>query len=195
MTAIVLKPAPDFTATALMPNSSFKKISLSDYRGKQHVLLFFYPLDFTFVCPTEIIAFSEASADFEKLGVQILACSVDSEFTHLAWVNTPRNQGGLGKVNYPILSDLKRTISESYGVLCEDGMAVRGLFLIDKEGIVMHQTINAPPIGRNINEELRTVKALLFFEKNGEVCPANWHEGQSGIDVKKSHEFFAKEYK
>lgn len=193
MSVLVLKPAPDFTAMAVMPDSTFKEVSLSDYRGK-YVLLFFYPLDFTFVCPTEIIAFSEAAPEFEKLGVQILACSVDSEYSHLAWVNTPRKHGGLGNIGYPILSDIKRTISEAYGVLSEAGTALRGIFLIDKEGIVMHQTVNAPPIGRNVDEELRTVKALQFFEKNGEVCPANWTEGKAGIDTAHSKAFFEKTY-
>ncbi|MDR3182797.1 MAG: peroxiredoxin [Planctomycetaceae bacterium] len=194
--SLVLKQAPEFSATALLPNGTFKKVSLSDYRGK-YVLLFFYPLDFTFVCPTEIIAFSEAAAEFEKLGVQILGTSIDSEFTHLAWVNTPRKEGGLGDIKYPLLSDLNRSIARNYGVLLEDaGHAARGIFLIDKNGIVMHETVNAPPIGRNVEEELRTVKALLFFEKNGEVCPANWHEGEKGInaDPKGKIAFFEKKY-
>lgn len=194
MSVLVMKSAPEFKAQAVMPNGTFKEVSLSDYKGK-YVLLFFYPLDFTFVCPTEIIAFSDAAAEFEKLGVQILACSVDSQYAHLAWTNTPRKQGGLGGVNYPILSDITRSISESYGVLSDDGTALRGIFLIDKSGIVMHQTVNAPPIGRNVEEELRTVKALMFFEKNGEVCPANWHEGGAGINTEKSGDFFAKAYK
>ncbi|GHT26277.1 peroxidase [Planctomycetales bacterium] len=193
MTATVLKPAPNFTSDALMPNGSFKKISLSDYKGK-YVLLFFYPLDFTFVCPTEIIAFSEAAGEFEKQGVQIIGCSIDSKFTHLAWVNTPRKEGGLGGIKYPLLSDLTHEIASSYGVLHDDGTAVRGVFLIDKEGVVMHQTINAPPIGRNVEEELRTVKALLFFEKNGEVCPANWHEGGAGINTENKLAYFSKAY-
>jgi alkyl hydroperoxide reductase subunit AhpC len=194
--SLVLKSAPAFSATALLPNGTFKKVSLSDYRGR-YVLLFFYPLDFTFVCPTEIIAFSEAAVEFEKLSVQILGVSVDSEFTHLAWVNTPRKEGGLGSIAYPLLSDLNRTIAGNYGVLLEDaGHSVRGIFLIDKNGIVMHETINAPPIGRNVEEELRTVKALQFFEKNGEVCPANWHEGEKGInaDPKGKLTFFEKKY-
>lgn len=194
MSASVLSRAPDFKTQAVMPNGVFKEVSLSDFSGK-HVLLFFYPLDFTFVCPTEIIAFSEAHPEFEKLGVQVLACSVDSHYTHLAWINTPRKEGGLGKVNYPILSDLNRSISQAYGVLSEDGFALRGLFLIGKDGIIMHKVVNAPPIGRNVDEALRTVKALQFFEKNGEVCPANWTEGKSGINTTKSSEFFAKEYK
>jgi alkyl hydroperoxide reductase subunit AhpC len=193
MTATVLKPAPNFTADALMPNGTFKEISLSDYKGK-HVLLFFYPLDFTFVCPTEIIAFSEAAGKFEEQGVQIIGCSIDSKFTHLAWVNTPRKEGGLGGIKYPLLADLTHEIAASYGVLHDDGTAVRGVFLINKEGIIMHQTINAPPIGRNVEEELRTVKALLFFEKNGEVCPANWHEGGAGINPEKKLDYFSKTY-
>jgi alkyl hydroperoxide reductase subunit AhpC len=195
--SLILKPAPDFSAQALLPNGTFKKVSLGDYRGR-YVLLFFYPLDFTFVCPTEIIAFSDAADQFEKLGVQILGASIDSEFTHLAWVNTPRKEGGLGNIKYPLLSDLNRNIARDYGVLLEDaGHAVRGVFLIDKNGIVMHETINAPPIGRNVEEELRTVKALQFFEKNGEVCPANWHEGDKGInaDPKGKIAFFEQTYK
>lgn len=193
MSVLVMKPAPEFKAQAVMPNGTFKEVSLGDYKGK-HILLFFYPLDFTFVCPTEIIAFSDASAEFEKLGVQILACSVDSHFTHLAWINTPRKHGGLGGINYPIISDITHSISSAYGILSEEGTALRGIFLIDQEGIVMHQTVNAPPIGRNVEEELRTVKALLFYEKNGEVCPANWHEGSSGINTEKSRDFFEKTY-
>ncbi|MDR1925160.1 MAG: peroxiredoxin [Planctomycetaceae bacterium] len=193
MSVLVTKPAPNFKTQALMPNGTFKEVSLTDYRGK-YVLLFFYPLDFTFVCPTEIIAFSEAVPEFEKLNVQILACSVDSHFTHFAWANTPRKLGGLGNIKYPILSDLKHSVVESYGVLADDGTALRGVFLIDKDGIVMHETVNAPPIGRNVEEELRTLKALQFFEKKGEVCPANWQEGKDGINPSKSSEYFAKVY-
>lgn len=193
MSVLVMKQAPDFKTQAVMPNCSFKEVSLSDYKGKT-VLLFFYPMDFTFVCPTEIIAFSDASIEFEKLGVQILACSVDSQFTHLAWINTPRKEGGLGGINYPILADVNHRIAESYGVLQEDGTALRGIFLIDREGVVMHQTVNAPPIGRNVEEELRTIKALLFYEKNGEVCPANWHEGNIGINTEKKLDYFKKTY-
>ncbi len=193
MSSLILKPAPTFKTQAVMPNGTFKEVSLSDYKGK-HVLLFFYPLDFTFVCPTEIIAFSEAYSEFEKLGVQVLGCSIDSQYTHFAWINTPRKEGGLGGIKYPLLSDLNRSIAESYGVLTVDGFALRGLFLIDKEGIVMHSVINAPPIGRNVEEALRTVKALQFFEKNGEVCPANWTEGKAGINTEKSQEYFNQAY-
>lgn len=196
MSVLVTKPAPDFKAKALLPDGSFKEVSLSDYKGK-YVILFFYPLDFTFVCPTEIIAFSDAAQKFEALGVQLLGCSVDSHYTHLAWVNTPRTQGGLGKIAYPLIADLNKKIAEAYDVLLADGgIALRGLFLIDKNGVVRHQVINDLPLGRNVDEALRMVKALQFFEKNGEVCPANWSEGKPGMkaDPKGSREFFAKQY-
>jgi peroxiredoxin (alkyl hydroperoxide reductase subunit C) len=165
------------------------------YRGK-YVVLFFYPLDFTFVCPTEIIAFSEAHAQFASLGVEVLGCSVDSQFTHLAWCETPRTRGGLGCVNYPIIADLTKKVAEMYDVLLPDGVALRGLFLIDKDGTVRHQVVNDLPLGRNVDEALRMVKALQFFETNGEVCPANWQEGARTIkpDPKASREFFAKSY-
>ncbi|MGL4594509.1 MAG: peroxiredoxin [Thermoguttaceae bacterium] len=195
MSSLILKPAPYFTTQALMPNSSFEQLTITDFRGKKNVLLFFYPLDFTFVCPTEIIAFSEAAAEFEKLDVQILGCSVDSVYTHFAWSNTPRKEGGLGGIKYPLLSDLTHSIADSYGVLLDDGIAARGTFLINKEGIVMHQTVNAPPLGRNVEEELRTAKAMLYFEKHGEVCPANWSEGKEGINTKQSKDYFSKTYK
>ncbi len=195
MSVLVTKEAPDFTATAVMPDGSFKEISLAEYRGK-HVVLFFYPLDFTFVCPTEIIAFSEATDRFEALGVQVLGCSVDSHYTHLAWRNTPRNEGGLGDIRYPLVADLDKKIAEAYGVLLPNGIALRGLFLIDKEGIVRHQVVNDLALGRSVDEALRTVSALQFVEEHGEVCPANWHEGSATIkpDPKASQEFFAKEY-
>jgi peroxiredoxin (alkyl hydroperoxide reductase subunit C) len=178
-----------------MPDGSFKDVSLTDYRGK-HVVLFFYPLDFTFVCPTEIIAFSEAMGEFEALGVEVLGCSVDSHFTHLAWRNTPRKEGGLGDIRYPLLADLNKQISEAYGVLLPDGIALRGLFLIDKEGIVRHQVVNDLPLGRSVQEVVRTVKALQFVEQHGEVCPANWDDGAATIkpDPQASQEFFSKEY-
>ena len=193
---LVTKKAPCFKAQAVMPDGTFKEVSLCDYKGK-YVLLFFYPMDFTFVCPTEIIAFSEAAAEFEKLGVQILGCSVDSHYTHLAWINTPRTEGGLGTLNYPLVADITKTISESYQVLLPDGVALRGLFLIDKDGIVRHQLVNDLPLGRSVDEAIRMVKALQFFEKNGEVCPANWHEGAKSMkaDPKGSKEFFQATYK
>lgn len=196
MSVLVTKPAPEFTAQAVMPDGSFKQISLSDYKGKQ-VLLFFYPLDFTFVCPTEIIAFSESQAEFEKLGVQVLGCSVDSHYTHLAWRNVPRNEGGIGEIRYPLIADLNKEIARKYDVLLDAGIALRGLFLIDQKGIVRHQVVNDLPLGRSVDEALRVVKALQFNEKHGEVCPANWKEGEATIkpDVQKSKDFFGKQYK
>jgi peroxiredoxin (alkyl hydroperoxide reductase subunit C) len=158
--------------------------------------LFFYPLDFTFVCPTEIIAFSDRAAEFEKLGVQLLGCSIDSHFTHLAWRNTPRNQGGLGDIQYPLVADVNKDVGRSYGVLLPGGISLRGLFLIDKSGVVRHQVVNDLPLGRSIDEALRMVQALQYFETHGEVCPANWKEGARTIkaDPKNSKEFFSAEY-
>ena len=195
MSVLVAKEAPDFKAQAVMPNGAFQEVSLSDYRGK-YVVLFFYPLDFTFVCPTEIIAFSDAAADFEKLGVQLLGCSVDSHFSHLAWRERPRKQGGLGDIAYPLITDLDKKIAQAYDVLLPAGIALRGLFLIDKSGVVRHQVVNDLPLGRSVAETLRMAKALQFFEKNGEVCPANWDEGKASMkaDPKGSQEFFQKQY-
>ena len=195
MTCLVQQPAPDFTAQAVMPDGTFKQISLSDYRG-QYVLLFFWPLDFTFVCPTEIIAFSEAAGAFLEKDVQVLGASIDSHYTHLAWRNTAREEGGIGHVNYPLIADLDKKISEAYGVLLPGGIALRGLFLIDKEGTVRHQLVNDLPLGRSVGEALRMVDALQYFEKNGEVCPANWHEGEKGMspDPEKSKEYFSSTY-
>lgn len=196
MSVLVTREAPDFKAKAVMPDLSFQDVSLADYRGK-YVVLFFYPLDFTFVCPTEIIAFSDAVAELEKLGVQVLSCSVDSHYTHLAWRNTPRNQGGLGEIRYPMIADLDKTISQAYDVLLPGGVALRGLFLIDKQGIVRHQVVNDLPLGRSTEELVRMVKALQYFEQNGEVCPANWKEGAATIkpEPKGSQNFFSKQYK
>ncbi len=196
MSVLVGKKAPDFKADAVMPDGSFKQVSLADYKGKNQVLLFFYPLDFTFVCPTEIIAFSERNAEFRELGVQVLGCSVDSKFSHLAWRERPRKDGGIGDVTYPIIADMNKEIARSYDVLLDAGIALRGLFLIDKDGTVRHQVVNDLPLGRSVDEALRMVKALQFFEKNGEVCPADWKEGSATIkaDPKKSKEFFGKKY-
>ncbi len=195
MGVLVQQPAPDFKATAVMADGQFKEISLEDYKGK-YVLLFFYPLDFTFVCPTEIIAFSDRVSEFEALDVQLLGCSIDSQFTHLAWRNTSRNEGGIGKVQYPLIADLNKDIARSYDVLLGGGVSLRGLFLIDKEGVVRHQVVNDLPIGRSVDEAIRTVKALQFFEKNGEVCPADWQEGSRTIkpSTDDSKEFFSAEY-
>ncbi|MFV1966040.1 MAG: peroxiredoxin [Pirellulaceae bacterium] len=195
MSVLVTKEAPDFKAQAVMPDGSFQEVSLAEMRGK-YVVLFFYPLDFTFVCPTEIIAFSERAADFEELGVQLLGVSVDSHFSHLAWRNTPRAEGGLGDIQYPLVADLNKEIGQAYDVLLPDGITLRGLFLIDKDGIVRHQVVNDLPLGRSVDEALRMVKALQFFEANGEVCPANWQDGARTIkpDVRASKEFFSAEY-
>lgn len=194
MSVLVTKEAPNFTAKAVMPDCSFKDVSLKDYRGK-FVVFFFYPLDFTFVCPTEIIALSDAAKQFEDLGVQLLGCSVDSHYTHLAWRNMPRKEGGLGEIKYPLVADLDKKIAEAYDVLLPGGIALRGLFLIDKQGIVRHQVVNDLPLGRSVDEVLRMVKALQFFEANGEVCPANWKEGAASIkpDPKGSREYFSKQ--
>jgi alkyl hydroperoxide reductase subunit AhpC len=196
MSVLVTQPAPEFKAQAVMPDGSFKEITLSGYKGK-YVLLFFYPLDFTFVCPTEIIAFSDRAQEFEALGVQILGVSVDSHFSHSAWRNLSRDQGGLGNIKYPLVADLSKQIAKDYDVLLGNEVALRGLFLIDKNGVVRHQVVNDLPLGRSVDEALRMVQALQFFEKNGEVCPANWKEGARTIkpNVQDSKEFFAAEYK
>ena len=193
MSALVAKPAPEFTAQAVMPDRSFKEIKLSDYKGK-YVILFFYPLDFTFVCPTEIIAFSEKMDEFKKRNTEVLGISIDSHFSHLAWRNTDRKQGGLGDIQYPLVADVNKKITYDYGVMHEAGIAFRGLFLIDTNGIVQHQLINNLPLGRNIDEALRMVDALQFPEKNGEVCPANWSEGSDGMKAEPtgSKEYFQK---
>src|SRR4051812_16583503 len=175
MPAFVTKEAPDFTADAVV-NEEFKTVKLSDYRGK-YVVLFFYPLDFTFVCPTEIIAFSDRVADFKKRNAELLGVSIDSRFSHLAWINTPRNKGGLGNLEYPLVEDLTKSISSDYGVLLPEGIALRGLFVIDKGGVVRHVTINDLPLGRSVDEVLRVLDALQHFEKHGEVCPADWKPG------------------
>jgi peroxiredoxin 2/4 len=180
MCELVTKEAPDFTAQAVMPDGSFAEVKLSSYRGR-YVLLFFYPLDFTFVCPSEIIAFDAALAKFQKKNCQVLGCSVDSHFTHLAWKNTPRKQGGIGPIQYPLVSDLTKQISRDYGVLLDGGVALRGLFLIDKAGVVRHALINDLPIGRSVDEAVRVLDALQFHEEHGDVCPANWHQGEEAM--------------
>jgi len=162
-----------------MPDNNFKDISLADYKGK-YVVLFFYPLDFTFVCPSEIIAFDHKLAEFKERGAEVLGCSVDSHFTHLTWKNTPVEKGGIGNVQYPVISDLTKSIAESYDVLA-GGVALRGLFLIDQEGVVRHQIVNDLPLGRNVDEAIRMLDALQFTEKHGEVCPANWNKGKDGM--------------
>ena len=195
MSVLVTKEAPEFKAQAVMPDGSFKEVSLSDYRG-QYTVLFFYPLDFTFVCPTEIIAFSDRVKEFEALGVQLLGVSIDSHFSHLAWRNTPRAQGGIGQIDYPLVADLNKDIARDYDVLLPGGIALRGLFLIDKDGVVRHQVVNDLPLGRSVDETLRMVQALQYFETNGEVCPADWKECSRTIKAypENSKEFFEAEY-
>ncbi len=183
MSVLVTKPAPDFTAAAVMPDNSINEnFSLSDYRGK-YVVLFFYPLDFTFVCPSEIIAFDHRLSQFADKGVQVIGCSVDSHFSHLAWKNTPINEGGIGNVQYPLVADLTKSIARDYDVLFDDAVSLRGSFLIDKDGVVRHQVVNDLPLGRNIDEMLRMVDALQFHEEHGEVCPAGWSEGKQAMDA------------
>ena len=184
--------APEFSATAVV-DQEFIDITLSKYRGK-YVVLFFYPLDFTFVCPTEITAFSDRYSDFNSKNTEVLGVSVDSKFTHLAWIQTPRNEGGIGDINYPLVSDLKREICQSYNVLNEDGEADRGLFIINPNGVIMHSTINKAPVGRNIDETLRILQAYQYVESHpDEVCPAGWTPGDKTMkeDPKGSKEYFS----
>ncbi|MEI6514345.1 MAG: peroxiredoxin [bacterium] len=180
MSVLVTKEAPDFTAQAVMSDNSFAEVTLSSYRGK-YVVLFFYPLDFTFVCPSEILAFNRAAKKFAKKNTVVLGVSVDSHFTHLAWRQTPVNKGGLGEIEFPLVSDLDKKIARDYDVLLNESIALRGLFLIDRKGIVRHQVVNDLPIGRNVDEALRTLDALQFTEEHGEVCPANWKEGDEAM--------------
>jgi peroxiredoxin (alkyl hydroperoxide reductase subunit C) len=181
MSTLVTKLAPDFTAAAVMPNNTIvEDFKLSDYKG-EYVVLFFYPLDFTFVCPSEIIAFNKKLDEFKARDTQLIGVSVDSQFSHFAWKNTEPKKGGIGNIQFPLVADLSKNISRDYGVLLDDAVALRGLFLIDKEGIVRHAVVNDLPLGRNVDEALRMVDALQFFEKNGEVCPANWNKGDEGM--------------
>ena len=195
---LVTKSAPEFKTQAVMPDNSIQEVSLSDYNGKK-VVLFFYPLDFTFVCPTELLAFDKRLAEFEKRGVQVLGCSVDSRWSHLAWKNTAVNNGGIGNVKYPLLQDLDKSIARSYDVLvgAKDayvetdnaaenttvggGVALRGSFLIDEKGVIRHAVLNDLPLGRNIDEMLRMIDALAYHQKYGEVCPAGWKDGDNAM--------------
>lgn len=181
MAVLVGKPAPDFKAKAIVSNRIVEHFSLIHFRGK-YVVFFFYPLDFTFVCPTELHAYQESLEEYEKRGAQIIGCSVDSCYTHLAWLNTCRTKGGIQGVDYPLVSDLNKTIARDYDVLDhEQGVAYRGLFLIDREGVVRHQLVNDLPLGRSVDESLRILDALIYFEKYGEVCPANWQHGKKSM--------------
>lgn len=196
MESLIGKKAPAFSADAVVNGGEFvEKFSLEQYIGKKEVIFFFYPLDFTFVCPTELLAFQAKLAEFEKRNVAVVGCSVDSKFSHWAWLNTDKNNGGIKGVKYPIVSDLTKTISENFGVLAgeydydDEGnsvfngapVAYRGTFLIDKKGVIRHCVVNDLPLGRSIDETLRMVDALQFFEANGEVCPANWKEGDDAM--------------
>ncbi|MFA5944379.1 MAG: peroxiredoxin [Candidatus Thermoplasmatota archaeon] len=191
---LVGKQAPDFTAKAVVSDSFVDYTLSSNWTAKspKYTLLFFYPLDFTFVCPTEIIAFSDRVKEFEARNVQIVGVSIDSEYSHLAWKGTPRNQGGLGDIHYPLVADLKREAMAAYDVVADDGTAYRGLFLIDRKGIIRHALVNDHPIGRSIDEALRTIDAYQYAEKHGEVCPADWKPGQMALhaDPVKSKAYF-----
>jgi len=181
MAVLVGKPAPDFTATAVLGNNEIKDITFSTVTKNKSAVVFFYPLDFTFVCPSELIAFDHRLAEFEKRGVEVIGISIDSQFTHLAWKNTPIEKGGIGQVKYTLVADVKHEICKAYGVEAEGGVAYRGSFLIDKAGVVRHQVVNDLPLGRDIDEMLRMVDALQFHEEHGEVCPAGWTKGKPGM--------------
>lgn len=192
MPQIVGRQAPDFALEGVL-NGRFAHYRLSDYKGKW-VVLFFYPLDFTFVCPTEILAFSDRLGEFKKLGAEVLGASVDSKYSHLAWTEKPREQGGIRGLAYPLLEDLGKELAEEYGVLAEDGkVALRGLFIIDPDGVVQHATINNLGVGRSVDETLRVLQAFQFVRENGEVCPADWKPGTKAMtaDWEKSKEYFS----
>ena len=181
MYSLIQKPAPEFSADCVMPNGEFMKITLSSFRDKKYVCLFFYPLDFTFVCPSEILAFSHRAKEFESRNVQLLGVSVDSKFSHFAWRQSPVEQGGIGSIEFPLVADITKEISRDYGVLIDDAVALRGTFLIDKSGVIRHATLNDLPLGRNVDETLRTIDALQHTEQYGEVCPAGWSKGQTAM--------------
>lgn len=181
MCTMVTQAAPDFTAQAVMPNGVIKELSLASYRGK-YVCLFFYPLDFTFVCPSEILAFNKAVDAFREKNCELIGVSVDSQYTHAAWRETPVEKGGIGHVQFPLVADLNKKISMDYGVLLHDaGVALRGLFIIDKEGVIRHALVNDLPLGRSVDEAIRILDALQFTEEHGEVCPANWRPGEEAM--------------
>ena len=184
--------APDFKAEAALGNDEFKNISLSEYKGKW-LVLFFYPLDFTFVCPTEINAFSDEVERFKKLGTEVVGVSVDSKFSHNAWAKTPRKEGGIQGLKYPLLADINKTIARDYGVLMDAGIALRGLFVIDPDGVLQYQTVNFLNFGRSTEETLRVIQAMQMARTSGEVCPANWRPGDKTMkpDPVKSKEYFS----
>ncbi|HEY2809991.1 MAG TPA: peroxiredoxin [Rhabdochlamydiaceae bacterium] len=180
-TLLIGKKAPHFKAKAIVEGEIAEEFSLSDYLD-HYVVFFFYPLDFTFVCPTELHAFQDKLHEFRKRQAEVVACSVDSWHTHLAWLNTPKAKGGIEGISYPLVSDLNKSIAGNYQVLNEeDGISYRGLFLIDKQGIIRHQLVNDLPLGRSVDETLRMLDALIFHETHGEVCPANWKTGAKGM--------------
>ncbi|CDQ09251.1 putative peroxiredoxin [Acidithiobacillus ferrivorans] len=182
MAVLVGKAAPDFVAPAVMADNSInEKFQFSQHIKGKYAVLFFYPLDFTFVCPSEILAFNHRLNDFKSRNTEVIACSVDSQFTHLAWKNTPEEKGGIGHIKLPMVADLSKSIARNYDVLLNDEVALRGSFLIDREGVVRHEVINDLPLGRNIDEMLRMVDALQFSEEHGEVCPAQWEKGKAGM--------------
>ena len=183
MSVLVGRPAPDFTAAAVLGDGSItESFKLSDFKGKKYVVLFFWPLDFTFVCPSEIIAHNNRLKQFEERGVQLVGVSIDSQFTHFAWRSTPVEKGGIGAVGFPMVADVSHTIAQSYGIEAPGaGVALRASFLIDKNGVVQHQVVNNLPLGREVDEMLRLVDALQFTEEHGEVCPAGWKKGAEGM--------------
>lgn len=195
MSVLVGKKAPDFTAAAVMPNNEINEnFNLHNYLQGKIGVLFFYPLDFTFVCPSEIIAFDNRLKEFKDRGVEVIGVSVDSKFTHLAWKNTEVNKGGIGQIQYPLVADLTKSIARDYDVLMGEAVALRGTFLIDQQGVVRHQVVNDLPLGRSIEEALRMVDSLKFFQENGEVCPAGWNKGKEGMkaDAKGVADYLAK---
>lgn len=194
MSILVGKIAPDFTASAVMPNNEINdNFNLTSYIKGKIGVLFFYPLDFTFVCPSEIISFANRLDEFKKRGAEIIAVSVDSKYTHLAWKNTEVKNGGIGQIQYPMVSDITKTIARNYDVLTGEAVALRGTFLIDQQGIVRHQLVNDLPLGRNVDETLRMIDALKFFQEHGEVCPAGWNKGKQAMkaDAKGVAEYLA----
>ncbi len=178
---LVTKEAPDIKAVAVMGNNSIKNVTLKDLMGKNGLVLFFYPKDFTFVCPTEIITFNNKLEEFESRGYNVVGVSCDSEMVHIAWKNTDINNGGIGNIKYPLIADIKKEVARSYDVLFDDSVSLRGTFVIDKSRVIRHATINDLPLGRNIDEMIRIIDAIEFVNKYGEVCPANWKKGQDGM--------------
>lgn len=182
MAVLVGKEAPDFVASAIMPNNDINtSFTLHKYLNGEYGIILFYPLDFTFVCPSELIALNHRLGDFSARNAKVIGISVDSHFSHLAWKNTPVHKGGIGNVQFPLVADITKSISRDYDVLVNDAVSLRGTFLIDKKGVVRHQIVNDLPLGRNLDETLRMLDALIFFEENGEVCPAGWNKGDPGM--------------